>query len=226
MTIKIHDNIEQGTEEWHALRCGILTASEIKNIITPKQLKLSAGHKTHLSELLSQRITQYVEPHYISDDMLRGHMDEIKARELYSEHYLPVTEAGFITNDKWGFTMGYSPDGLVGDDGLIEVKSRRQKFQIETILAHEVPGEYMIQIQSAMMISDRKWCDYISYCGGMHMVTLRVYPDDEMQEAILSAAAEFEDKLQSAYDAYSEIIKSKNLRLIPTEREIVQEMFI
>src|SRR3546814_1507000 len=60
--------------------------------------------------------------------------DEIIARDEYTKHHAPVEQTGFITNDKWGFTIGYSPDGLVGDDGLIECKSRRQKYQVQTII--------------------------------------------------------------------------------------------
>src|SRR3990167_3020074 len=105
MAIKYHD-FEQGSEEWAAIRCGCLTASEMKNIITPAKLE-PVKNPAHLYELLSQRITGYVEPMYISDDMLRGVEDEITARDLYSKNYSEVIECGFITNDKWGFTIGY-----------------------------------------------------------------------------------------------------------------------
>src|SRR3546814_11524267 len=109
----------------------------MKLIVTPT-LKAANNDKTrtHLYELLAQRVTGYVEPHYISDDMLRGMDDEIIARDEYTKHHAPVEQTGFITNDKWGFTIGYSPDGLVGDDGLIECKSRRQKYQVQTIIEH------------------------------------------------------------------------------------------
>ena len=119
--IKYHTDLIQGSDEWLQARCGLLTASEMKLIVTPT-LKIANNDKerSHLYELLAQRITQYVEPHYISDDMLRGHEDEVDARILYNDNYAPVTDMGFITNSKWGFTIGYSPDGLVGDDGLIE----------------------------------------------------------------------------------------------------------
>jgi hypothetical protein len=112
--------------------------------------------------LLGQRITGYTEPRYISDDMLRGHDDEIEARIRYAEHFAPVTECGFVTNDDHGFVIGYSPDGLVDDDGLIECKSRRQKFQVETILADKVPEEYMLQIQTGLLVTGRKWLDFVS----------------------------------------------------------------
>ena len=149
MGITVHENLIQGSDEWLQQRCGLLTASEMKHIITPT-LKVADNDKTrtHLWELLFQRLTGYVEPQYVSDDMLRGRDDEIEARMQYGKHFAPVTEIGFITNDRWGFTIGYSPDALVGDDGLIECKSRRGKYQVQTIAEDEVPAEYMIQLQT------------------------------------------------------------------------------
>src|SRR4051812_27927661 len=111
--ITYHRNVFQGSDEWFALRKGVLTASEMKLVVTPT-LKVADNEKTraHLYELLAQRITDYVEPCYVSDDMLRGYEDEVYAREAYRQHYSPVEEVGFVTNDKWGFTLGYSPDFL------------------------------------------------------------------------------------------------------------------
>lgn len=127
--IKYYHDIEQGSDEWLAVRQGILTASEMRLILTPAMRTASNDkERAHLFELIGQRITGYTEPHYISDDMLRGHEDEVAARIRYAEHFAPVTECGFVTNDDHGVVIGYSPDGLVGDDGLIECKSRRQKY--------------------------------------------------------------------------------------------------
>jgi hypothetical protein len=224
MAIVYHD-VEQGSEEWRALRCGILTASEMRLIITPT-LKASSNDKerAHLYELLGQRITGYVEPHYISDDMLRGHDDEIQARAKYAEHYAPVTECGFVTNDEYGPTIGYSPDGLVGEDGLIECKSRRQKFQVETILGGEVPAEHMLQCQTGLLVTGRKWLDFVSYCAGMPMFVKRVFPDLKMHEAILDAALAFEDRIHAAHSKYLNRIASYPV-LINTERTIEQEIY-
>lgn len=223
--IRYHRDLIQGSDEWLQARCGILTASEMKLIITPT-LKVARNDKAsaHLYELLAQRITGYVEPRYISDDMLRGQQDEIEARLLYAKHYAPVEEVGFITNDEWGFTLGYSPDGLVGDDGLIECKSRRQKFQAETIISGAVPEEYRIQIQTGLLVTGRKWCDFVSYCGGMPMVTIRVETDDEMQAAIIEAATVFEKAIEDQLADYRTSLRGG--RLIPTERRIEQEMFV
>lgn len=224
MTVKIHEAFDQGSEEWLQARCGVLTASEMKLIVTPT-LKPASNDKerAHLYELVAQRITGFVEPRYISDDMLRGREDEVTARALYSQHYAPAREVGFITNDEWGFTLGYSPDGLVDDDGLIEGKSRRQKFQIETIVNGVVPVDFTIQCQTGLLVSKRKWLDFISYSGGLPMVTLRMWPDPEMQAAIIAAARAFETKAAQMVADYADRLAS-GMRLIPTERTIELEM--
>lgn len=143
--------------------------------------------------LVAERITSYVEPMPISRDMERGTLDEPYARDVYSEHYEPAHEIGFMVRDfGWG-KIGFSPDGLVGDDGLIEIKSRRQKKQLSTILTDEVPAENMAQIQTGLLVSGRSWLDYVSYCGGMPLYTKRVYPDPAWFSAILQAARELEN---------------------------------
>lgn len=219
MTIKYHNELTQGSEEWHAARCGLLTASEMKLILTPT-LKVANNDKTrqHVYELAAQRITRFVEPSYIGDDMLRGLADEIKARDLYSHRIAPVAEVGFVTNDEWGFSIGYSPDGLVGDDGLIEVKSRRQKGQIETII-NGVPSEYMLQLQTGLLVTGRKWVDFISYSGGLPMCVLRVMPDSAMQEAIIAAATDFEAKVAENIAAYRGSVAAMTW-VIETERTV------
>lgn len=222
--IKYHEEITQGSDEWLALRCGLLTASEMKLCVTPT-LKVADNEKTraHAYELLAQRITKYVEPHYVSDDMLRGQEDEVRARIAYAEKYGEVKEMGFITNDKFGFTIGFSPDGLVGDDGLIECKSRRQKFQIETIIDGKMPDDYLLQVQTGLMVSERKWCDFITYSGGLPMATYRVMADLQVQEAIIRGATAFENKLKEMYDLYHLRLSGEG-RFIETERVVEEEM--
>lgn len=220
----VHDDVHQGTEEWLALRCGLLTASEMKLILTPT-LKVASNEKerAHLYELLAQRITKYVEPHYVSDDMLRGHDDEITAFDLYCEHYEQADRVGFITNDKWGFTLGYSPDGLVGKDGAIECKSRRQKYQIETFVVNvndgTIPADYILQVQTGMLVSERQWCDLVSFSGGLPLARIRAYADPKIQGAILGAALEFEDRLTTAHEKY--LAALSKAKIIPTKRAVL-----
>lgn len=224
--IKYYRDIEQGSDDWLSVRRGILTASEMRLIMTPTLRPASNDkERAHLFELIGQRITGYTEPHYISDDMLRGNEDEVAARIRYAEHFAPVTECGFVTNDDHGVVIGYSPDGLVGDDGLIECKSRRQKFQIETILADEVPAEYLLQCQTGLLVTGRKWLDFVSYCGGLPMFVKRVWPCQEIQHAIIAAASAFEQRLAAAQARYTEWLNRQPV-IINTERTIEQEILI
>jgi predicted phage-related endonuclease len=225
VTLTTYPDLMQGSDEWLAARLGMLTASEMKLLVSP-QLKALNNDKTraHIWELLAQRITQHVEPAYISDDMLRGREDEIAARDLYAEEYAPVTECGFMVRDFGGFRIGYSPDGLVNDDGLIECKSRRAKFQVETIVGGEVPTDYLVQIQTGLLVSGRAWCDFISYSGGLPMAVYRVPADPNMAEAILDAAHEAEARIQELQRAYLTNVNARGFRM--TERRIEQEMVI
>jgi hypothetical protein len=229
--IRYYPNVIQGSEEWHAMRCGMLTASEMCLIVTPT-LKAASNEKErmHLYELLAQRISGYVEPSYIGDNMLRGWADEERAKSAYAKTYAAVQDVGFITNDKFGFKIGYSPDALVGDDGLIEAKSKRQKLHVQAIVEavakDTIPVEHMIQVQTGLLVSERKWCDFISYSGGLPMATVRVFPDPEYQEAILTAAAAFEERLAEKLALYRRTVGDHERRFIPTERVIEQEMFV
>jgi hypothetical protein len=231
MTITIDRELIQGSDEWLAARCGLLTASEMHLIVTPT-LKAASNDKerAHLYELLAQRITRYVEPRYVSDDMLRGQEDEIEALAVYAREYAPVEQVGFITNDKFGFVIGYSPDGLIGDDGQVECKSRAMKHQLRTIIEYvsgnTIDPDFMIQCQTGLLVSEREWCDLISYCGGLPMATVRVYPDTAIQTAIIDAATAFEKRLAEKHDALERMVEGAKLRLVPTERKIEQEMFL
>jgi hypothetical protein len=218
-TVRIHADLYQGTDEWIAARCGLLTASEMSLILTPT-LKAAKNEKerSHLYELLAQRITRFVEPRYVGEDMLRGQDDEVEALTLYARHYAATETVGFITNDRWGFTLGYSPDALVGSDGLVECKSRRQKYQIQTFLEHVVtqtiPADYALQIQTGLLVSERSWCDLVSYSGGLPLAVIRTYPDETIQKAIVDAAGDFERRIQDAHDRYRAAIADT----IPTMR--------
>jgi predicted phage-related endonuclease len=221
MTITYHKNMMQNSQEWLDARCGLLTASEFSKIVTSKGLTFAANEtcRTHMYQLLAQRITKHVEPQFQSYDMMRGHADEIEARELYARHYAPVEQCGFITNDDFGFTLGFSPDGLVGDDGIIEIKSRAQKFQMRTIIEGEAPDEFMVQMQLGLLVSGRKWCDFISYCGGLPMFTKRVHVDEGIRGQLVAAAAEFEQRMDQLIIDFAAKLEAKPIHLIPTERK-------
>jgi hypothetical protein len=227
MTITYHTDLEQGSDEWLEARRGIITASEMSLLLTPT-MKIADNDKVraHVWELLAQRVTGYIEPRYISDDMMRGIEGEPVARGIYANTVAvdyEVSEVGFITNDEWGFTIGYSPDALVGDRGLWECKAPRQKKQIETIVTGEVPSEHVLQLQAGLMVSKRDWIDFSSYHGGMYMPTFRVYPDPVLHQAILEAGTMFEAKIAERMAIYEQRVAAG--KMVLTERTTEQEMF-
>lgn len=195
MTLIEHKDLVQGTQAWLDARLGMVTASVVGKLVTGKTIKPAANDDSRglTASLVAERITGLIEPVYVSDDMLRGQMDEPIARDLYAEHFAPVRELGFMVRAESTWRLGYSPDGLVGDDGLIEIKSRRQKKQLTTVLADEVPPENMAQLQAGLLVTGREWCDYVSYCGGMNLYRKRVFPDGRWFDAITAAVMRFEE---------------------------------
>jgi hypothetical protein len=216
MSLREFPELIQGSDEWFAVRRGIVTASVVGQLITTKTIKPAANdYSRGLTALLvAERITGWTEFVYSNAAMERGTMDEPIARGVYSEHYAPAVETGFMIRDDWGFSIGYSPDGLVGSDGLIEVKSRAPKKHLATILADEVPPENMAQIQCGLLVSGRDWCDYVSYCGGMPMWVKRVTRDDRWTDAIVDAVTAFEETAAQMVDTYLERVAG----LATTER--------
>lgn len=194
MSLKVYEDLEQGSDAWLAARCGIVTASVVGQLITPKTIKPAVNDYSRglTATLVAERITGHVEPMQVSQAMMRGTLDEPYARDAYSEHHAPATEVGFLVKDFGKYKIGYSPDGLVGTDGLIEIKSRAQKKHLQTILADEVPLENMAQIQTGLLVSGRDWLDYVSFCSGMPLWTKRVMPDERWHDAITDAVLSFE----------------------------------
>lgn len=155
--------------------------------------------------LVVERIAGITDDSFISSDMWRGIDTEPVAREFYAKHNeTPVEEVGLMVEDRWGFRIGYSPDGLVGDDGLLEVKAPRGKGHLLTVIDGEVPAYNMAQLQTGLLVSGRKWIDFVPYVGGMPMWVKRVEPDPAWQDAIVAAVAKFETTAADMVAAYTE----------------------
>lgn len=215
-------DLEQGSDEWYDQRRGIVTASVVGRLVTARTIKLASNDESRgLAALLAaERITGYTEPTHISDDMWRGINDEPLAIDVYTEHCAPVTRIGFMVREGGGWKLGYSPDGLVGDDGLVEVKSRRQKNHLATILSGEVPAVNMAQLQCGLLVSGREWIDYISFSGGMPLYVKRVLPDPRWFDAIVAAVDQFERTVVEMIARYDASV----VGLPMTERVIEMEM--
>ena len=206
MNIKYHFDIVQGTPEWHDIRRGMLTSSAIKTLITPTG-KLADNDKVraHVYQVASERITGRTDHGYQSDDMMRGHFEEVRARDLYSDTrtQVKVVECGFITREIDGITIGYSPDGLVSDNGLIEIKSAKTRIQVERIAWGRVPNDFVAQIQTGLFVTQRDYIDFIMFGNGMPMKVVRVLPDAEYHSLIQKAAIQFEAQVAKVINAYT-----------------------
>ena len=216
MTLHIYEDLEQGTPEWLNARCGIITASVVGQLITAKTLKVASNDTSRAltAHLAAERITGYVEPTFPTRAMERGNLDEPLARDHFAEHYAPVDQVGFMVREFDGYKLGYSPDGLVGDDGLIEIKSRTQKIHLKTIIDGHPPLENLAQMQCGLLVSGREWCDYISWSGGMPMWVHRVLPDKKWFAAIHEATEALEESAAKMIDTFLE----RTAGCPPTER--------
>lgn len=203
MTLTILPNLDQGTPEWHDQRRGRITASVVGKLLTPT-LKVAANDYSRgiVASLAAERITGWTEDIPMTSDMWRGVEHEPFARDVYAGHYAEVTEVGFMlrTEDDW--ELGASPDGLVGEDGGIEIKCPRAKTHLNTILADEVPAHYMAQVQACLLVSGRDWWDFVSYVGGMPLYVKRVEPDPAWFEAITAACVAFEADVAQIVSTY------------------------
>jgi len=201
-------NMEQGSDEWLQARCGIVTASVIGQLITPSTLKVANNQtsRSKLYELAAERISGRVEDTPISWQMERGNEEEERARDMYVEHYAPVEQVGFIVRDVNGVKLGFSPDGLVGDDGLVEFKSRSPKIHVQHVLADRVPPENMAQVMTGLYVTERKWCDYASFSNGNAFWVKRVYPDQQWFDVIEKALEQAEETIDQYVAAYNEAV--------------------
>ena len=178
--MKIVTDIEQGTPEWLALRLGIATASELDCLLVSGKHPTGFGVAafTYMDQLIGERITEEAaELPFQTKATIRGHEQEGVALSLYeAREEVKVQKVGIILNRG----IGYSPDGLVGTDGLIEIKTKLPKFQVGVILSGEVPKEHVAQCQGGLWASDREWIDFISYWPGMPLFVKRMNRDEAM----------------------------------------------
>lgn len=225
--VHYYHRLQQGSDEWKDLRRGMLTASFMNKVITPSTLKIAnnAETRTGIYELAAQRVTNVPEDDFVSYAMERGNLEEVEARIEYSRNFEPVTECGFVINDSLGFPVGVSPDGLVGEDGGMENKSRDKKFQMQTIIEHLgekdpsnlIPREFMLQVQTCLWVTQRKWWDFTSYSNGFNMVAIRVEPIPIYQEKIEEAAKATEDQINDCVIKYKAAIQNPSSRVFPVK---------
>lgn len=151
--------VEQGTEEWHEARIGRVTASRFADIMRGPN---SASWKNYKAELVAERLSGRREEGFKNSAMQWGTEYEPVARltyELLTGN--AVEETGFFAHP--AIDAGASPDGLIGEDGLLEIKCPNTATHIETLRKRKIPSQYYWQVQGQMWITERKWCDFVSF---------------------------------------------------------------
>lgn len=185
---------DQGTPEWHAARAGIVTASVFSTVLAQgRGGGPSETRKKLLYQLAAERITgEHVPTWNGNAHTERGKAMEDQVRDLYeatSAH--PVRQVGFIRRGN----IGASPDSLVGDDGLLEIKTKLPHLQIEAVMAGVLPSEHVAQVQGQLLVTGRQWCDFRSYWPGLPQLRVRVYRDLAYLSTLNAALAQFNHEL-------------------------------
>ena len=204
--MKIH-NFEQRTDEWYAIRKGKMTASNAETIIANGK-----GLETYIYNLMAEYYSSAEKENYINADMQRGIDLEPEARlefEFYTD--LDVQEVGFIEYNEF---IGVSPDGLVGDDGLIEIKCPNDSIYFKLLLSNNIKPEYIAQMQMQMYVTNRQYCYFVSYNPNFEksLYIKKINRDEEMIE-----------KLKKGLERGTELIKEikKNFRKVGTNGKIL-----
>ena len=159
--MQIINGIIQGSEEWLQLRLGVATASNFDKIITLTG-KESATLPKYALELATQSLLSQPEPSYKNEAMQRGNDLEPIARQAYAEQTFEIVKEITMFKSDCG-NFGYSPDGLLGDDGLLEIKCPMATTHAKYLLDNKMPTDYWQQVQGGLWVSGRRWCDFASF---------------------------------------------------------------
>ncbi len=171
---------QQGAPEWFAARCGIPSASNFDKIINIDG-KQSRSREKYLYQLAGERLLNGTEETYQNGAMQRGIVLEAEARQLYELITgKTVLQVGLCVDN--GYAA--SPDGLVDDDGLLEIKCPLLSTQVGYLIKGDLPSDYFQQTQGQLLVTGRKWVDFLSYYPGIAPFIIRVKPDKKFQEAL------------------------------------------
>lgn len=185
----------QGEPEWYEARRGIPTASEFATVLAKgRGGGESKTRRTYLLKLAGERLTGEVAESYSNAHMERGKEMEAEARSLYEFMRDSETQqVGFIRNGN----AGCSPDALVGDAGMVEIKTKLPHLQLDALLANELPPEHKAQCQGALWIAEREWLDFVSYWPKLPLFVTRVTRD----EPYIARLREAVDEINAEIDA-------------------------
>lgn len=187
--------VSQGAPEWQALRVGIPTASEFDKILTPSTRKLSKQADTYMYSKLAEWLLGQPVDMASSQFMQRGSELENEARAWYEfEYNTTVEQVGFVTRDDK--RVGCSPDGLIDDDGLVEIKTLSPVNHVAALLGHA--DDYAMQIQGQLWIAERRYCKRVYYNPAIKPVVEHVDRDEELIGQLAVAVNQFLERLDEA----------------------------
>lgn len=184
--------VEQQTPEWLQMRCGMVTASRVADVLAKRktgtgELKCRADYRT---EIICECLTGRSAEHYVTPAMEWGIETEPVARSAYEMRLdTEIKPGGFAIHDQIG-RFGASPDGLIGDDGLVEIKCPTTATHIEYIIAGVIPEEYQPQMLAEMACTGRAWCDFVSFDPRLPkklQLFIRRFPRDDKRIAAMEA---------------------------------------
>lgn len=191
--------IEQGSDKWLQARLGKPTASRFGDIITPDKGDKSKTYTTYLYELLGELLAGDKDEVYKSQWMDRGNELEAQAREKYEFlKDITIETVGIVFNDD--FTIGASPDGLIGKNAGIEIKCPKSSTIVKYMLEDRLPLTYKPQVQGNLWICEREYWDFIAYHPNTNMFINRVYRDEEYIKKMAVYLNEFVDELKNKHD--------------------------
>lgn len=187
--------IIQGSAEWKQQRLGKVTASRVADVVAKTKTGWSAARANYAAQLIAERLTGSIAENFTNAAMQWGTETEPQARAAYTlQTDLVVEEVGFIGHPSLEMS-GASPDGLIGDDGMIEIKCPNTATHLETLLGEEIDGKYIKQMQWQMACTGRKWCDFVSFDPRLplhlQLSISRVMRDEEMIASLTKDISEF-----------------------------------
>lgn len=199
--------MEQRSEEWFEARLGKVTASRVADVLAKIKSGESASRRNYKIQLVSERLTGERQETYVNQAMQDGIDREQFARDRYVQQFGEVEEVGFIQHPT--LEAGASPDGLVGTDGIIEIKCPMGSTHTETLMTQEVPSKYVPQIQFQLLVTGRKWCDFVSYNPmfpeNLQVFVRRVFANKEYQQELEDEVKQFLKEVDDVINKLKEI---------------------
>jgi hypothetical protein len=197
-------NCDQGSEEWHECRRGIVTASRFADVLAKGQ---GITRRKYLYTLAGEVLTGECADSFTNQHMERGHEMEADAINLYAfDRELDPIVVGFMRRGR----AGCSPDRIVGIDGMVEVKSKLPHLQLEVLERDDLPPEHKAQVQGQLWVSGRDWCDFVSYWPRLPLFVKRVERDEKYIATLAQAVADFVGELDALVAKYGTPIELEN----------------